>query len=58
MSMTVGDLLAILGSVPNKDCEIIILQPRSWVKKQPDEARTKPVSVEIGQSFVRIKTHL
>lgn len=56
MKMTVGELAKILEAAPNPDALVYIVQPRSWVKKQPDAKKTQISTVGLGDAQVYIET--
>lgn len=55
--MNASELIALL-QVAQPDAKIQIVQPRSWVKKQPDKTMTKLLMVSIWNdgSIVRLET--
>jgi len=55
--MKARELIALL-QVARPDAEIDVIQPRRWVKKQPDRTRTKLLSVTVWHDgrIVRFET--
>ena len=55
--MKASELIALL-QVAQPDAEIQIVQPRSWVKKQPDKTMTKLLMVSVWHDgrLVRLET--
>lgn len=54
---TVGDLIKVLETY-SPELKITIQQPRSWVKKQPDNTHTSILSIEVTKYWLKIKTHI
>lgn len=57
--MNASELIALL-QVAQPDAEIQIIQPRCWVKKQPDKTMTNLLMVSIWHDgrIVRLETML
>lgn len=55
--MKAKELIALL-QIAKPDAEISIIQPRRWVKKQPDRTLTKLLSVSVWHDgrLVRFET--
>ena len=51
--MKVSDLITLLQQA-NPNGDVRIMQPRSWIKKQPDQRKTSIISVEVWHDLSRV----
>lgn len=52
---TVGDLIRLLQAF-SPDLKLAVVQPRKWVKKQPDNTQTYVQGIEMNGYWLRLTT--